>query len=169
MVSRRLLPVACRIITRMRLAYLTDVEGRWDKLASFAEGNPLVSLVDGALRLADRLASRLQLRNAMLERLPDHDDRGQHLWLLGRHARSVREPTVNWMSVIRDGLVVRNLDGSAKSDDQAYKAIQRICRRAGLPARLFHTLRHSFGTHAALFGVNPCGCRRAWVSGSTRR
>ena len=43
------------------------------------------------------------------------------------------------MSVIRDGLVVRNLDGSAKSDDQADKAIGRICRRAGLPVRLFHT------------------------------
>ena len=27
------------------------------------------------------------------------------------------------MSVIRDGLVVRNLDGSAKTDDQADKAI----------------------------------------------
>jgi len=66
------------------------------------------------------------------------------------------------MSVIRDGLVVRNLDGSAKTDDQADKAIQRICRRAGLPARLFHTLRHSFGTHAALFGVNPWRLQ-AWL------
>ena len=51
------------------------------------------------------------------------------------------------MSVIREGLVVRNLDGSAKTDDQADKALQRICRRAGLPARLFHTLRHSVATH----------------------
>lgn len=50
------------------------------------------------------------------------------------------------MSYIRERLVVRNLDGSAKTDDQADKAIQRICRRAGLPARLFHTLRHTFGT-----------------------
>lgn len=40
----------------MRIAYLTDVEGRWDKLASFADGNPDVSLVDGALRLADGVA-----------------------------------------------------------------------------------------------------------------
>ena len=31
----------------------------------------------------------------------------------------------------------------------------RICRKAGLPVRYWHTLRHSFGTHAALFGVNP--------------
>ncbi|HUQ05325.1 MAG TPA: tyrosine-type recombinase/integrase [Kofleriaceae bacterium] len=59
------------------------------------------------------------------------------------------------MSVIREGLVVRNVDGTAKTDDQADKAMGRICRRAGLPVRLFHTLRHSFGTHAALFGVNP--------------
>ncbi len=35
------------------IAYLTDIEGRWDKLESFTEGNPHVSLVDGSLRLAD--------------------------------------------------------------------------------------------------------------------
>ena len=66
------------------------------------------------------------------------------------------------MSVIREGLVVRNLDGSAKTDDQADKAIQRICRRAVLPVRMFHTLRHTFGTHAALFGVNPWRLQ-AWL------
>ena len=59
------------------------------------------------------------------------------------------------MSTIREGLVVRNLDGSAKTDDQAIWIIQRVCRRAGLPIRHWHMLRHSFGTHAALFGVNP--------------
>ncbi len=66
------------------------------------------------------------------------------------------------MSVIRDGLVVRNLDGRAKSDDQADKAMGRICRRAGLPVFLFHRLRHTFGTHAALFGVNPWRLQ-AWL------
>jgi integrase len=66
------------------------------------------------------------------------------------------------MSVIRDGLVVRNLDGSAKTDDQADKAMGRICRRAGLPVFLFHRLRHTFGTHAALFGVNPWRLQ-AWL------
>ncbi len=66
------------------------------------------------------------------------------------------------MSVLREGLVVRNADGSAKTDDQADKAIGRICRRAGLPVRLFHTLRHTFGTHAALFGVNPWRLQ-AWL------
>jgi integrase len=44
------------------------------------------------------------------------------------------------MSVVREGLVVRNLDGSAKTDDQADKAMGRICRRAKLPVRLFHTM-----------------------------
>jgi integrase len=66
------------------------------------------------------------------------------------------------MSVIREGLVVRNLDGAAKTDTQAVRAIERICRRAGLPVRLWHTLRHSFGTHAALFGVNPWRLQ-AWL------
>ena len=35
------------------IAYLTDVEGRWDKLASFVEGNAHVWLEGEALRLAD--------------------------------------------------------------------------------------------------------------------
>jgi site-specific recombinase XerD len=59
------------------------------------------------------------------------------------------------LSETRTGLVVRNLDGTAKTDGQADSAIHRICRRAGLPERGWHVLRHSFGTHAALFGVNP--------------
>lgn len=36
-----------------RIAYLTDVEGRWDKVESFATDNPDLSLVDGELRLSD--------------------------------------------------------------------------------------------------------------------
>ena len=59
------------------------------------------------------------------------------------------------LETIREGFVVRNLDGSQKSDGQANAAILRICRRAGLPEKRWHTLRHTFGTHAALFGVNP--------------
>ena len=59
------------------------------------------------------------------------------------------------MSVVREGLVVRNVDGKAKGDGQSDWVIARICRRAGLPVRYWHVLRHSFGTHAALFGVNP--------------
>ncbi|MCK9459401.1 MAG: tyrosine-type recombinase/integrase [Proteobacteria bacterium] len=40
-------------------------------------------------------------------------------------------------------------------DGQTTHAIYRICRRATLPERGWHALRHTFGTHAALFGVNP--------------
>ena len=35
------------------IAYVTDLEGRWDKLTTFVAGNPHVSLVDGALVLAE--------------------------------------------------------------------------------------------------------------------
>jgi integrase len=59
------------------------------------------------------------------------------------------------MSTIREGYVVRNLDGTAKKDGDTDHAIARICRRAGLPVRYWHVLRHGFGTHAAMFGVNP--------------
>ena len=31
----------------------------------------------------------------------------------------------------------------------------RICRLAWLPERGWHVLRHSFGTHGAMLGVNP--------------
>jgi hypothetical protein len=38
-----------------RIAYLTDVEGRWDKLASFADGNHDVSLAGDRLVLAEHV------------------------------------------------------------------------------------------------------------------
>ncbi len=66
------------------------------------------------------------------------------------------------MSVIREGYIVRNVDGTAKKDGDTDHAIARICRRAGLPRRYWHTLRHTFGTHAALFGVNPWRLQ-AWL------
>ena len=59
------------------------------------------------------------------------------------------------MSVIRRGLVVRNEEGSWLRDGQTTHAIYRICRKAGLPEKAWHPLRHSFGTHAAMLGVNP--------------
>ncbi len=63
---------------------------------------------------------------------------------------------------VRTGFIVRNLDGTQKTDGQCCKAINRICRRAGLPERGWHALRHTFGTHAALFGVNPWRLQ-AWM------
>ena len=59
------------------------------------------------------------------------------------------------LQVVRTGNVLRNADGSPVSDSQARDAMYRICRLAGLPERGWHVLRHSFGTHAAMLGVNP--------------
>jgi integrase len=67
---------------------------------------------------------------------------------------------------IRRGFVVRNADGSPLTDGQTTHAIYRICRRAGLPERAWHTLRHSFGTHAAMLGVNPWRLM-AWMGHKT--
>ena len=44
--------------------------------------------------------------------------------------------------------------------------IYRVCRRAGLPERSWHALRHTFATHAARFGVNPWRLQ-AWLGHST--
>lgn len=55
----------------------------------------------------------------------------------------------------KSGYVVRDSDIGPVSDNSAEWAITAICGRAGLPTRKWHTLRHSFGTHAALLGVNP--------------
>jgi integrase len=78
----------------------------------------------------------------------------------GRTRRTVPMTTTVYealkrMATIREGFVVRSLEGTAKNDGDADHAIARICRSAGLPVRYWHTLRHTFGTHAALFGVNP--------------
>jgi integrase len=59
------------------------------------------------------------------------------------------------LSVVRSGFVLRDADGAQLSDGVCCKQIRRVCRRAGLPERGWHVLRHSFGTHAAMFGVNP--------------
>ncbi len=66
------------------------------------------------------------------------------------------------LSVVREGLVVRSFAGEGYSDSQCDKQLRRICRRAGLPIRSWHTMRHSFGTHAAMFGVNPWRLQ-AWL------
>jgi len=71
-------------------------------------------------------------------------------------------PALKRLETIREGFVVRNLDGSQKTDGQADAAMIRVCRRAGLPREGFHRLRHSYGTHAALFGVNPWRLQ-AWM------
>jgi integrase len=60
------------------------------------------------------------------------------------------------LQVVREGLVIRDVPGEAWNDEnQIDDLFYRICRLAGLPERGWHTLRHTFGTHAAFFGVNP--------------
>jgi integrase len=60
------------------------------------------------------------------------------------------------LSVVREGLIIRDLPGHAiTTENQIKNLLYRICRKAGLPEKGWHSLRHTFGTHAALFGVNP--------------
>jgi integrase len=86
--------------------------------------------------------------------------RGKQTTPKGRTRRKVpMTPTLltalKALDTIRTGAVIRNLDGSQKNDNETKYHCYRICRAAGLPEHGWHTLRHSFGTHAAMFGVNP--------------
>lgn len=66
---------------------------------------------------------------------------------------------------VREGYVLHNQDkhdpenttgqNTPLRDAQTSHATYRICARAGLPGNGWHKSRHAFGTHAALFGVNP--------------
>jgi integrase len=72
------------------------------------------------------------------------------------------------MEVVREGFVVldhigRGETGRAKHEENVVKRLmERVCRKAGLPESGWHRLRHSFGTHAAMFGVNPWRLQ-AWM------
>jgi len=59
------------------------------------------------------------------------------------------------LDTIRTGFVIRNLDGSGITDNATKYHCYRLCRAAGLPEHGWHIMRHAFGTHAAMFGVNP--------------
>jgi integrase len=62
------------------------------------------------------------------------------------------------ISVVREGYVVLHHIqlGHHKHEENVIKRLmERLCRKAGLPVSGWHRLRHSFGTHAAMFGVNP--------------
>ena len=59
------------------------------------------------------------------------------------------------LETIRTGFVIRNLDGTGMTDNETKYHCYRLCRTAGLPERGWHNMRHAYGTHAAMFGVNP--------------
>jgi len=67
---------------------------------------------------------------------------------------------------VRRGRVICTPDGKPVAEAALKHGIYRICRRAGLPERGWHVLRHSFATHAARFGVNPWRLQ-AWLGHST--
>jgi hypothetical protein len=56
--------------------------------------------------------------------------------------------------------------GSPVAEAVLKHGIYKVCRRAGLPERSWHSLRHTFATHAARFGVNPWRLQ-AWPGHST--
>jgi integrase len=69
------------------------------------------------------------------------------------------------LDVVRTGFVLRNPDGTMKTDNQAEWAITAVCNKAGLSTiekHKWHKLRHTFGTHCAQFGVNPWRLQ-AWM------
>ncbi len=58
------------------------------------------------------------------------------------------------LPTVREGFILRgNGVKGTKTDGEVDKEIQRICRVAGLPVHYWHRLRHTFATHAAMFGV----------------
>ena len=71
------------------------------------------------------------------------------------------------LATIRRGRVVRAPGGEDISEGlvKGHRAY-RICRLAGLPERSWHTLRHTFATHAAQLGVNPWRLQ-AWLGHSS--
>jgi integrase len=80
---------------------------------------------------------------------------------------ALAEALKNFRGVLRVGPIVRNADGTTVTDGQTTHTIYRICDRAKLtteeyPRRSWHVLRHTFGTHAALFGANPWRLQ-AWM------
>jgi integrase len=84
---------------------------------------------------------------------------------------SALELALKRLQVVREGFVVRNLDGSQKTDGQANAVILRICCRAGLPEKRWHTLRPLARHPCGAVRREPVsGCSRGWgTSGSTRR
>ncbi len=78
----------------------------------------------------------------------------------GRTRRSIPmsptlEAALRAVPHLRRGYVVRRFDGAPLTDALTSHAVYRACKRARLPERGWHSLRHTFGTHAAMFGVNP--------------
>jgi integrase len=73
---------------------------------------------------------------------------------------------IKGLAQVRVGRVICEPDGQSVAEAALKHGVYRVCRRAGLPERSWHTLRHTFATHAARFGVNPWRLQ-AWLGHST--
>lgn len=67
---------------------------------------------------------------------------------------------------VRVGRVICAAAGEPVAEAVLKHGVYRVCRLAGLPERSWHTLRHTFATHAARFGINPWRLQ-AWLGHST--
>jgi integrase len=74
--------------------------------------------------------------------------------------------TLKSLPQVRRGRVICTPNGEPVAEAALKHGIYRVCRRAGLPERGWHALRHSFATHLAHFGVNPWRLQ-AWLGHST--
>ncbi len=94
----------------MVIAYLTDVEGRWDKVTSFVDGNPHVGLDRGALRLADGV--QFVFGGDAIDRGP-HGRRIVDMLLAARRAYGDRVILLAGNRDLNKLRLVRELDGAA--------------------------------------------------------
>ena len=76
---------------------------------------------------------------------------------------STLEGALKGLDVAREGFVVRNVDGSAKSDGQWNAVILRLCGRVGLPLKRWHALQHYPDCR-----IIPPGCASAAQRGVLR-
>jgi len=73
--------------------------------------------------------------------------------------------TLKYLPQVRRGRVICTPNGESVAQAALKHGIYRVCRRAGLPERGWHALRHSFATNLAHFGVNPWRLQ-AWLGHS---
>lgn len=96
---------------------------------------------------------------------PVKDERGKYVETFGppkgRRRRTVSMSPALHAALrdrLRTGFVIPGQDGQHKTTSAVRSAIERIAKRAGLADKIvgeWHIGRHTFGTHAALLGVNP--------------
>ena len=70
------------------------------------------------------------------------------------------------LSQVRVGRIVCGEKGEPVAEAALKHGVYRMCKKAGLRERSWHSARHTFATHAARFGVNPWRLQ-AWLGHST--